>query len=157
MTTYPRHIDELDDKKRSVPALYTDESTLGEEVGMGLFAGEDIVHGTHLGWYYGRPYSIHPENGSHYILEVEKKPCWVTPAVWSKKVRGKGLLIDGGSERPTRGAMSLLFRFSMLNHDDGEKTNVKFLQNGRVVALKNIKKGSEMFLNYGPHFFDEEA
>ena len=105
-----------------------------------------------MGWYYGEVYTEHPENGSHYMLEIERKPCWVPDSVWGKKVRGQGLFIDG--QPAAEGGVQ--YRFSMLNHDGGEKTNVKFLQNGRVVALKNIKEGEELFLNYGPLFFSED-
>ena len=152
MSTYPAHIDLIDNQGRRVPATTIKPSTLGPEVGLGIFAAEDIFRGEHMGWYYGEVYTEHPENGSHYMLEIERKPCWVPDSVWKTKVRGQGLFIDG--QPAAEGGVQ--YRFSMLNHDGGEKTNVKFLQNGRVVALKNIKEGDELFLNYGPLFFSED-
>ena len=155
---YPTHNDPLDNKNRQVPRTVINPSTLGPEIGMGIFAGEDIDEAQHLGWYYGDVYTEHPENESHYMLQVERKPWWVMDDIWESRTRGVGLFIDGAPPPATnKKTLSLdhLYRFSRLNHDDCEP-NVKFLQNGRVVALRFIEEGEELFLDYGPHFFSED-
>ena len=156
--TYPSHNDPLDNTERVVPETVIKPSTLGKDVGMGVFAGEDIEQGQHLGWYYGDVYTDHPENGSHYMLQVERKPWWVMDGIWEERTKGVGLFIDGApppvSKKQTL-RMDNLYRFSRLNHD-GEEPNVKFLQNGRVVALRFIDEGEELFMDYGPHFFSED-
>jgi hypothetical protein len=155
---YPTHNDPLDNKNRKVPETIIKPSTLGPEIGMGIFAGEDIDEAQHLGWYYGDVYTEHPENKSHYMLQVERKPWWVMDDIWESRTKGVGLFIDGAPPPATnKKTLSLdhLYRFSRLNHDDCEP-NVKFLQNGRVVALRFIEEGEELFLDYGPHFFSED-
>lgn len=144
-------MDYLDTKKRQVPKLSVKPSTIND-AGLGLFADENIQTGDHLGWYYGRPFSTFPDNGSHYILQVERRPCWVSEQEWSSRMRG-GIFIDG---QPGAGEFSdefhQYYNFGRLNHD--VHANVKFLQNGRVTALKPIKKGQELFVHYGSDFFE---
>ena len=171
---YHPHFDSIDKHGRPVPATIVKSRTIGSEVGFGIFAGDDIPENTHMGWYYGEVYYEYPDNGSNHILEVERRPCWVPKDIWEKRFEGQGMFIDGkmtiecsyglvrsvGDGIFIEGNASLgggvLYRFSMLNHDAGDKANVKFLKNGRVVALKNINKGDELFLNYGQFFLEED-
>ena len=136
---YTGHYDSLDNQSRYIPSLLIQKSNI-PKAGKGLFASEFIENGTHLGWYYGKIYFTHPENDSHYILQVERKPAWVPQDLWSKRNKG-GIFIDGDLDNP----------LSMLNHS--HRANVRCLQNGRIVAQKNIQSGSELLLNYGTHFF----
>ena len=57
MSTYPAHIDLIDNQGRRVPATTIKPSTLGPEVGLGIFAAEDVCRGEHMGWYYGEVYT----------------------------------------------------------------------------------------------------
>lgn len=145
------HNDSIDVRKvqRIVPYTIVKDSPIA---GKGIFAGEYIKKGDHLGWYYGTTHINHPMNGSHYILSVQMKPCWVSTEVWNKRDKSEGLFIDGDPEYIQNQRDC---RFSMLNHSSGKDTNVKFLSNGRVVALKNIRPNTELLINYGSDFFEE--
>ncbi len=156
MIVIPGFIDTLDVSRkepRRVPSTIIKKSTI-EKAGLGIFSGEDIEDNQHMGWYYGDVSRYHPENDSHYVLYIERKPSWISKDVWGTRVDGKGgMFIDGlpdGKDDKFREC-----RFSRLNHAVDSKANVKFLGNGRVVAKRNIKNGEELFINYGDDFFEE--
>ena len=145
---YTKDIDSIDtNQERYSPSMYIGLSKIS---GLGLFAHESIEKNTHCGWYYGKIYIEHPENDSQYILQVERKPCWVSEKCWNNRI--KGLFIDSKPGEIYSDPFHHTTKFSRLNHSD--KPNVKFLQNGRIVAIKNIKKNEELLVNYGNEFFN---
>ena len=155
MQIYSGYIDHLDTRKekRRVPSTIIKTSTI-KGAGKGIFAGECIKKGDHLGWYYGNVHYTHPLNDSHYILCIEMKPCWVSQEQWNSRDKKEGLFIDANPHTLESDENMRDYRFSRLNHASHKKANVKFLSNGRVVAVKNIKHNEEMFVNYGNAFFE---
>ena len=139
-------VDNIDKNKRYTPPMIIKSSTI-PNAGNGLFTQENIKKDKHLGWYYGDIYEKHPNNDSGYILEIQMKPCWVSTLTWNKK-KSKNMFIDGYPKDRS----NIFYKFSMLNHS--KHPNVKFLQNGRIVSLRSIKNGEELFVNYGNEYWD---
>jgi hypothetical protein len=148
------HVDQVDTRSqpRTVPSTIIKTSSI-QNAGLGIFAGESIKSGTHMGWYYGKTYIKHPLNDSHYILSVHMKPGWVSPDVWAAIDKKEGLFIDGNPDIEPSEIEK--YKFGRLNHAADGLQNVKFLSNGRIVTLRNIHKGEELFIDYGMEFFDE--
>ena len=151
MTTmlFEKFNDSLDLRhNRAVPSTVVKESTI-EGAGKGLFADQDIKYGEHMGWYFGIMYSEHPMNGSEYILCVTRMPPWSCSEIWAASERKA--YIDGD---PNPYGLNKWVRLSMINHTDTKsQENVRYLENGRVVTTKYIKKGTELLANYGDDYF----
>ena len=179
MILIPKHEDTVDVQRktpRTVPATMIKKSTV-PEAGLGLFAGETIEKGEHVGWYDGEVYVFHPENDSKYILYVQRKPAWISEETWETR-ETTGMFIDSCPDNNDNEFRER--RFSRLNHAplcnkkykqkmkkgtspynyaepfNTWEANVKFLNNGRIVALKNIQHNEELFIDYGDDFFEEQ-
>jgi SET domain-containing protein len=110
-----------------------------EKAGMGLFSKVPINKGDTIGHYTGFVISdeeaeLEPHCDSHYIL-------WVC--------RDCNIVGEGPKASYTR----------FINH--APKPNAEFIvstrwKKARIAAIKPIKPGEEIFLDYGPYFWDEE-
>ena len=106
-------------------------------VGMGLFARRTIYKDDAIGPYTGivvtdEQADAEPYNTSHYMLWV-CKDC--------------NIISEGDTGCYTR----------YINHSD--EPNARFVastrwKTARVVAIKRILKGQEMFIDYGPWFWE---
>jgi hypothetical protein len=115
-------------------------------IGMGVFATTAIQEGTHLFNYEGESVREHlmDSDGANIAYAV----CL------SGGRRGERHCIDASCERGIA---------SMINSFQGtrRKQNVKLVEIGKkklgrtvaIVATRHIRKGSEILLDYGPHYF----
>ena len=153
---FDKHIDLLDvtsKNNRKVPGTCVKESTISD-CGLGLYAEENIEKGLHIGWYYGKVFIEYPHNNSQYILNVHSKPSWVSDDIWKNRIPGHGIFIDGDPVYSTNKDDDIKYRLGRLNHKTNKHINAKFLSNGRLVATKKIRKGCEIFINYGDDYFE---
>jgi SET domain-containing protein len=128
MSTPPRVLGEEDFeiKPSSIPGI-----------GLGLFARRTIRKGDTIGPYTGKVITDaqaerEPYVRSHYIL-------WVC--------RDCNIVAEGSRAAYTR----------YINHSD--RPNARFVistrwKKARVEAIKRIRTGEEIFLDYGPYFWD---
>jgi SET domain-containing protein len=128
MNTTPRVLGEEDFeiKPSSIPGI-----------GLGLFARRTIHEGDTIGPYTGKVITDaqaerEPYVSSHYIL-------WVC--------RDCNIVAEGKRASYTR----------YINHSD--RPNARFVvstrwKTARVEAIKRIRTGEEIFLDYGPYFWD---
>lgn len=108
-----------------------------EGIGVGLFAKTTIYKGETIGRYTGKIITDAQSNrepylSSHYIL-------WIC--------KNHSIVAEGASASYTR----------FINHKD--KPNARFVvstrwKKARVEAIKKISSGEEIFLNYGPYFWE---
>ena len=130
---------------------YSSESELG------VYAGEDIDKGRLVGFYCGTYHPIKADEeiptaseGEEYILMLS------------------GGYIDGDPWKFTHGPCSRGFVASLINCARGTKCNCRFSVNRRdrapermqavkVVTTKRVRKGAQLFIDYGGHYFDGKA
>lgn len=118
------------------------DSTLGSQAGKGLFAARNYKEGEIVARYTGDLIPItdlvQGENHSHYQLLLSEV--------------GQGAIIDAARTNAAEGRMVNDARGS------GKRNNCRFSCDQRkktatVKAIKNIKKGEELFVNYGSDYW----
>jgi len=109
--------------------------------GRGVFATDDIKNGDVVERYplvvmgIRMNYQIDPVAWTHMYTNT----C---PCEECKKHGGQFLMVMGYAQ--------------LYNHQDDNNASIKFFveeQYADIVALKDISKGSEIFINYGPKYF----
>jgi SET domain-containing protein len=110
--------------------FFVEESKPG--VGKGLFAAVDIAKGDFIMEYVGNkiPTAVADDMDSAYLFEIDED--------WT---------IDGPTEINTAG---------FINHACDPNVEAE-IEDGKIMitAIKDIKKGEELSIDYGEEYFDE--
>ena len=122
----------------SLTKKYTVEESTVPEAGLGLFSKITLKKGDHIGDFTGMVFTeeeldLSPYADSHYIL-------WVC----------QNCIIVG------EGKDSNITRY--INHSDSpnaEMVTSTRWKKARFRALKTIRPGQEIFIDYGPEYFEE--
>lgn len=124
---------------------------------LGVYAGEDIYKGTLIGYYCGT-FNLLKENEEIPTALTGEKYILMLPNGY----------IDGDPWKFTHGPHSNGYIASLINCAKGQKNNCKFtinkkdhdiekMQSVKVITIKNIKKGSQLFVDYGDSYFNGKA
>ena len=128
------------------PGLFAAPSTVAK-AGTGVFASRALRAGTHLGYYSGRIYWSYPAQNARdwrYFLALRCRPPWVPRDTWAtRRKRNEPPCIDGA------GMLSLI---NCCRGGPGE--NCEFAASGRVHVTRDIAEGGELFVNYGPEYWE---
>lgn len=125
------------------------KSTL-PNAGLGLFALHDLKKGSHVAFYHGREID---DKEIHEIKEEER--CYILQISRTVFVNAKEMNSCFGRFANTLTRQNKV-DFPTLS------INAKFMCNNknntaRIVATKNIPKGSEIFLSYGPRYWIRDS
>eukprot|EP00455_Lapot_gusevi_P038328 TRINITY_DN4294_c0_g1_i9.p1 TRINITY_DN4294_c0_g1~~TRINITY_DN4294_c0_g1_i9.p1 ORF type:complete len:174 (-),score=55.42 TRINITY_DN4294_c0_g1_i9:455-919(-) len=114
--------------------------SLIEGAGMGLFAGMDLPADTIVMYYEGVVLSeeqyerLAAADDTEYVLYI-----------WNR-----GVYVDGKDPNTSQ------FKTRFLNHSCAPKANLKWGDDGALVTLRPIKKGEEMYVDYGSDYWTPE-
>jgi hypothetical protein len=129
------------------PSLYTSVSTI-PDAGTGVFTTTDIPKGAHLGYYTGRihwSYPDHDDRNFDYMMGISYRPGWIGVVEWRRNRQNR--------ESPTVDGDSLLGYINCCL-GDCQTQNCMFTGSGRFVTTRGIPAGRELFIHYGPEYWD---
>lgn len=144
MLLFPSH-PPTDDEKHVEANLVEIRKSQIPKSGKGVFAKDDIPANRLLGYYRGEALNLDEFNARHekngvgiYVLTLP-----------NESFPDKNMYVDGEQ----KGNWT-----SRMNSPRGtdKKANVIFYSDGTVVSKRNIKKGEELFVGYGPRYWNSK-
>ena len=126
------------------PCLEKRASTI-PGAGLGVFATHDLPAKTHLGYYVGCIHWTYPKHDDRhfaYIMEVSRRPPWISKSRWSRHRRRNEAPVINGCEDCILGYVNCC-------KGVWSKMNADFSRSGRFYTIKPVRRGEELFINYG--------
>ena len=130
--------------------LYVGPSRI-QGANLGLFTRTRLPKGTCLGYYTGTVLPEYPaacdlckfRNGD-YLMDIRRRPPWLSPAEWQKSKRAGVVLVDG----------TCLLSKANCCKGDAALGNCDVRLTGAFVTNRALQEGEEVIVNYGPYYWE---